>query len=206
MYNSDLHRISKAREAVFQEMQKKKRSRPEESRQGVLQWQRYFKWDNVPSCDSADVDVLKSRVYGVTKRCASSPARWALCKHVMTLPKHKYNVANRPPDFRLWDRKAWSHMNYIIALGLKLDPGNVVLFLALRFLARQMIRLGTPAPEDWIRKLHRFIAPIRGDVLVVMQAGKRMDLSSDGGDVLEAVGGIVHPWASESKMFVEEKL
>ena len=105
-----------------------------------------------------------------------------------------------------WNRKAWSHMNFIIALDLKLDPGNVVRFLALRFLARQMLRLGTPAQEDWIRKLHRFIAPIRGDVLADMQAGKRIDLTNDGGDVLEAVGGIVHPWASESEMFVEEKL
>ena len=145
LYDSALRRISKARKTEFQEMQKKKRIRPDESREGVLQWQRYFKWDNVPSCDSADVDVLKSRVYGVTKRCASSPAWWILCKHVMMLPKHKCGVADRSADFRLWDRKAWSHMNYIIALDLTLDPGDVVLFLALRFLARHMFRLGTSA-------------------------------------------------------------
>ena len=202
MYDSDLHRINKPRDAMFQGVQGKKRIRPEECRPSLLQWQRYFKWENVSSRDDADVDydadmdVLKYRVDDVTNRCVSSPAWGILCKHVMMLPKHKCGVADMSADFRLWDRKAWSHMNYIIALDLKLDPGHVVLFLALRFLARQMLRLGTPAQEDWIRKLHRFIAPIRGDVLADMQAGKRIDLTNDGGDVLEAVGGIVHPWAS----------
>ena len=74
--------------------------------------------------------------------------------------------------------------------------------MALHFLARQMFRLRAPAQEDWIWKMRPFIDPIPRYVLADMQAGKRIDLTNDGGDVLEAVGGIVHPWASESKMLV----
>ena len=124
----------------------------------------------------------------------------------MELPKHKYRVANRPAYFRLWDRKIWSHMNYFIAQRMQLDPGNAILFLTLRFFVRKMNRLEQLAQEDWMTQLHRFIEPIPENVLANVEEGKRIPLTNDGGDVIEAVGGIVHPWAPESKMLVDEML
>ena len=54
--------------------------------------------------------------------------------------------------------------------------------------------------------LDRFIAPISEEVLASMESGERITLTNDGGDVIEAVGGIVHPWALEAKTLVREQL
>ena len=54
--------------------------------------------------------------------------------------------------------------------------------------------------------LDRFIAPISEDVLASMETGERITLTNDGGDVIEAVGAIVHPWAAEAKTVVYEQL
>ena len=52
-----------------------------------------------------------------------------VCKLVVDLPKHKYSIAERPSDFRKWDRKAWTHRNVCVGLGMSQDPGNAVPFV-----------------------------------------------------------------------------
>ena len=39
-----------------------------------------------------------------------------------------------------------------------------------------------------------------------MSGGDRIPLTNDGGDVLEAVGGVCHPWRQEARAMQREKL
>ena len=53
---------------------------------------------------------------------------------VMRMEPHKYDTWQRPLSCLNWDRKAWSHQNFFVALGVGLDPGNWILFLMFQVL------------------------------------------------------------------------
>ena len=153
--------------------------------------------------------VLESRAFGVA------------LAYALSLPAHKYGVDDRPEPPLEWDRKAWSHLHFFKELGVELDPGNVVLACCLQAI---MCRGGTGT--GWERtRLCDHCTEHREDLLAHFKRGLpcadlvRIALvyaqENEGklqvdhlwscskmegmGDVIEAIGGICHPWRRESK-------
>ena len=62
------------------------------------------------------------------------------------------------------------------------------------------------SPSDPHQQLDRFTAEVTEKDLLSMIAGERIALTNDGGDVLEAVGGVCHPWRQVSRAIQREKL
>ena len=92
-------------------------------------WKRHFKWTNeMPEEYGKGRLEDVRRMWESVERLIACDLWWLLCGFVMDLPKHKYRWADRPADLHLWDRKSWSHLNDFCSLGVKLDPGNLILF------------------------------------------------------------------------------
>ena len=54
--------------------------------------------------------------------------------------------------------------------------------------------------------LERYIQKPSESEYAAMRVGSRIAMTEDAGDILEAIGGICHAWAPESRAFVREKL
>jgi len=88
-------------------------------------WRKHFGWIHIPLSVSSSDGLATNCVEAATKVLQN--VAWPyVCQLVVHLPKHKYTVAERPFDFREWDRKAWSHINECVGLCLPQDPGNLV--------------------------------------------------------------------------------
>ena len=100
----------------------------------------------------------------------------------------------------MWDRKVWSHQNFFVALGVGLDPGNWILFLMFQVLVHIRNKTGVSLPDDVTEHLARI--DVAQEVSLNMKLGwKRMEYV---GDILEAIGGICHPWQATSLTMVKE--
>ena len=140
-----------------------------------------------------------------------------LSDYVMSLPRHKYQYSSEcPEDVREWCQKGWSLVNVFIATGLKLDPGNRILFFTLQILIRCFKKnnsLGTKLHriQAWVttttlRSLSRRHSSLSHDCAMVIES--MIDQKySNAGDIIEAVGGVCHPtrWeASELRKYLAE--
>ena len=80
-------------------------------------------------------------------------------------------------------------------VGVSLDPGNFILYIAWRILLVALRGRHDAKHKD---QLDRYYEKPSEKVFQSVQDGLRVKLLEDGGDVLEAVGGIVHPWAKQA--------
>ena len=173
----------------------------------IVPWQPYFMWRDVePQAFAQDRGEYVRRMWGSVTRLMTCPLWCLLCAFVLALPKHKYTMAERPADFHSWDRKCWSHLHDFCALGVKLDPWNIILYFTLRaILVRTRVCKVVP-PFDPHKQLACFTADVTEKDLLSMIAGERIAVTSDAGDVLQAVGGVCHPWRQEARALQREKL
>ena len=113
---------------------------------------------------------------------------------------HIFDTWSRPLSCLSWDRKAWSHPNFFVALGVGLDPGNWILFLMFQVLEHIRVKTGVSLPSDVTEHLTRL--HVAKQMKPDMQLGpKRMEYA---GDILEAIGGICHPWQTTSSTMMKE--
>jgi len=105
--------------------QKTQGAREGERAQVRLCWQKRVSWKFIPLCASSN-DGLQTKCVEAATKVLHNVAWRHVCQLVVHLPKHKYGVAERPLDFREWDRKAWSHINECVGLCLAQDPGNLI--------------------------------------------------------------------------------
>ena len=73
---------------------------------------------------SEDATVSLGMVEPVVDEMLSCRGFAVVLAYVLSLPAHKYGVADRPESVLDWDRKAWS---LATNWTMHLDPGNVVL-------------------------------------------------------------------------------
>ena len=105
----------------------------------VALWQRNFKWSDVAKEKvEEDRHECVRNMWDTVDRLMRLPLWAKFCSFVLSLKKHSYTVEERPDDFHHWDRKAWSHMNVIVALGVQVDPGNRILYFTLRAILLRM--------------------------------------------------------------------
>ena len=113
---------------------------------------------------------------------------------------HVFDIYQRPLSCLMWDRKAWSHQNFFVHLGVGLDPGNWILFLMIQVLIYIRNKHEIPLFDDVKEALARI--DVAQDMKPDMKLGtKRLEYS---GDVLEAIGGICNPWQVTSKAMMKD--
>ena len=119
---------------------------------------------------------------------------------VLCLPAKAFGDRDLPASPLQCDRKGWSHTAFFTALGVGLDPGNWVLFLMFQFLAGVIHR------PHWSYKRFSVKAMAVVDAMSVENMFRPLKLTgaklSDIGDILEAVGGICHPWSDAATVMV----
>ena len=73
-------------------------------------------------------------VFRIASELWKNRAFVACIARVMRMKHHVFNTCERPLSCFMWDRKAWSHQNFFVTLGVALDPGNWILFLMFQVL------------------------------------------------------------------------
>ena len=113
---------------------------------------------------------------------------------IMRMEHHKFDTWQRPLSCLKWDRKAWSHQNFFVALGVGLDPGNWILFLMFQVLLHIRKKERISLPNDVTKDLAE--QDVAHKVSPDLKLGeKKIEYM---GDILEAIGGICHPWQKTS--------
>ena len=83
-----------------------------------------------------------------------------------------------------------------------MDPGNWILFLMFQSLIHILKKTDVSLPNDVTEHLTRI--NVAQEVSPSMKLGKRrLDIV---GDILEAIGGICHPWASTSSTMIKQMM
>lgn len=149
-----------------------------------------FSWDAAGDDVEDDLETMVDRIKRLVESLVVKPLWPELLGVVLSLPKHRYTVADRPLDYHDWDRKAWSHLNNFIAQRMRLGPENIILFLSLRFLVRRLQTEWVMADYDPFDQLSMYVDNSSSAVSsAVIEAG---------GDILGAIGGICHPTSREA--------
>ena len=90
----------------------------------------------------------------------------------------------------------------VVTLGVGMDPGNWILFLMFQVLIHIRNKTKISLPGDVTEHLARI--NVAQEVSPNMKLGpKRLEYV---GDILEAIGGICHPWASTSSKMIKEMI
>ena len=147
-----------------------------------------------------------------------SPQRVRSASDICILKLHTHAQIQHTQDIgpEQWDRKAWSRQNFFASEGVALDPGNEVLSAALLALVVLADALCSHFPKVDHGPCHLSPALVLESclpmllryLLVVMQhnmprlrygvAGQCIDCEA-AGDILEAVGGFLRPWAKRAE-------
>ena len=175
-----------------------------------------------------DATVSLGVVESVADRILGSRSFAVALAYVLSLPAHRYGVADRPESPLDWDRKAWSRLHSFSEYGVPVDPGNVVLACCTQAL---MCRAGATVGSKSARlcgkcgtQREALLAHFKlGEPCVdfvrlawvyVQHHEERMQVEhrltsaklEAMGDVMEAVAGICHEWRRESRVIITERI
>ena len=84
--------------------------------------------DDKSMCTDQDA-LVHSRLKDVAEaadRLWGSKAFTVALEQVFDMKEHSFGTRDRPASPLKWDRKAWSHLCFFVAVGVGLDPGNWV--------------------------------------------------------------------------------
>ena len=137
-------------------------------------------------------------VFRIATQLWANRAFVACIERVLRMPHHTYDTWQRPLSCLMWDRKAWSHQNFFVTLGVALDPGNWILFLMFQVLLH-IRKNGLTLPSDVTEDLAQQDVAQRVSPNLKLGA-KKIEYV---GDIVEAVGGICHPWQKASSSMRE---
>ena len=123
-----------------------------------------------------------------------------LLEYSLALPPHRYAVEDYPSDFRLYDRKMWSHKASFCRSGIPSDVTNLVYWKCIVLL---MVSAKT-VPESW-GELLRYVAvlPLPGgkNLHTMWSVRKANEFLSDVGDIYESIAGLCMSEVPESLAF-----
>ena len=138
-------------------------------------------------------------VFRIASELWENRAFVACIARVMRMKHHVFNTWERPLSCFMWDRKAWSQQNFFVTLGVTLDPGNWILFLMLQVLLHIRRKKGLLLPSDVTEVLAQQDVARRVSPNLKLGAKKIQYV----GDIVEAIGGICHPWQKASSSMRE---
>ena len=137
-------------------------------------------------------------VFRIASELWKNRAFVACIARVMRMKHHVFNTCERPLSCFMWDRKAWSHQNFFVTLGVALDPGNWILFLMFQVLLH--IRKKWP---NVTQRCDGGSCSTRCGTESKPKFEARSEKIEYVGDIVEAVGGICHPWQKASSSMRE---
>ncbi len=170
--------------------------------------------DTWPSLDIAWDDAVEA-----ADRLLSSAAFAVTLAYCVSLPDKRNGCMGRPLSPLQWDRTTWSHLNFFQHVGVVLDPGKWMLYFAWLLLvaranacansqtccictrcqARGVTRqnLAQLGISDTLVRRAFVIAQLQTPCLQLdhQYSNRQVECA---GDILEAVGGILHPWQHEA--------
>jgi len=147
-----------------------------------------------------DLEKLLGNAQRLGRMLMNLPYFRFLVDYSLALPPHQYAVEDYPSDFRLYDRKMWSHKASFCRSGIPSDATNLVYWKCVVLL---MVTEET-MPESW-GELLRYVAMLPlavGVDLHTMWSAKKADaFLSDVGDIYESIAGLCMSEVPESLAF-----